>query len=310
VPAGTTDELDRRYGRDFVYAPEFLREGSAVADFLDPDRIVVGARSEAIARGYAELLGSLQKPVHPTSYRNAELIKGFSNAFLALKISFANEVANVCDALDADALAVLRGVGADRRIGGAFLAPGIGFGGPCFEKDVKSLHHTAGRLATSNELLGATLRVNAAQTKRVVDVLEAELGGLAGTHIGIWGLAFKAGTDDVRDSLALRIVDDLIGRGAALMAYDPAINAPHADVHCDVATSALGAIEGADALLVLTDWPEFATISPWSVAAKLRRGVVVDGRNVLDPEAYAGAGLRYRGIGRRPGSDIILKAAS
>ena len=310
VPAGTTEKLVAKTGVDFVYAPEFLREGSAVPDFLDPDRIVVGANSHETGQRYANLLASLERPVLITSYRNAELIKGFSNAFLALKISFANEVANMCDVLEADAHAVLGGVGHDKRIGGAFLKPGIGFGGPCFEKDVKSLHYVAGQHGVGRELLSATLRINKEQPKRIVDILEAELGGLRGVHIAIWGLAFKAGTDDVRDSLALRMLEDLKSREAVMVAYDPAVRQLPRDSGCTLAPSAYAALEGADALLLLTEWPEFRDVAPWAIAARLRKGVVVDGRNILDPDAMAAAGLRYRGVGRKPSVGIGLAAVS
>jgi UDPglucose 6-dehydrogenase len=309
VPAGTTNQFAEQYDAEFVYAPEFLREGSAVADFLGPDRIVVGAASMRAGQHYARLLAALDRPVLVTSYRNAELVKSVSNAFLALKISFANEVANLCDVLEADALEVLRGVGEDRRIGGEFLAPGIGFGGPCFEKDVRSLCHVAGQYGAPPELLTATLRVNESQPRRIVDVLEEELGGLAGARIAVWGLTFKAGTDDVRDSLALRIIDDLRARGAIPLAYDPAI-ALHPEIRCELAFSALDALDRANGLLVLTEWPEFAAISPYAVAARLEGDVVVDGRNVLDPQSYAAAGLRFRGVGRRPATTLPLAAAS
>lgn len=310
VPAGTTDLLAARYPVEFVYAPEFLREGAAVADFLNPDRIVVGARTNEGGAAYAALLRELERPFIVTSYRNAELIKGFSNAFLAMKISFANEVASMCDALGADAGDVLHGVGHDRRIGPAFLAPGIGFGGPCFEKDVQSLHHAATRLGSGRELLGATMRVNTAQPQRIVAMLAEALGGLQGAHVAVWGLTFKAGTDDVRDSLALRIVADLVARGAAPVAYDPAVAPGTERLGCEVVGSALGALERTDALLVLTEWPEFAAVSPWAIAARLRRRIVVDGRNVLDPQACADAGLRYRGVGRTPGTGIRLERVS
>jgi UDPglucose 6-dehydrogenase len=310
VPVGTTDRLADAHDATFVYAPEFLREGSALHDFLNPDRIVIGAETDGEADGYAALLESLGRPTLPTTYRNAELIKGFSNAFLALKISFANEVANFCDAVDADALAVLRGVGHDRRIGTAFLTPGIGFGGPCFEKDVKALHHAAGQLNVRRELLAATMRVNAAQPQYILGMLEEELGGLAGTHIAVWGLAFKAGTDDVRDSIAVRIVNELVARGALVVAYDPAVAEAPPEIRCELRHSAMDAIEQADALLVLTEWDEFAGISPWSIAKRLVRGVVVDGRNILDPQAISATGLRYRGVGRRPTSGTQLEAAS
>lgn len=310
VPAGTTEEFAQRSGRRFVYAPEFLREGSALVDFLNPDRIVVGSETEAAAADYASLLASLEKPVIATTYRNAELIKAFSNAFLAMKISFANEVANMCDLLHADAGDVLRGIGHDRRIGTAFLMPGIGFGGPCFEKDVKSLHYVASELKVGNELLGATLRVNEYQPKHIVDVLEAEVGGsLSGVRVAVWGLTFKAGTDDVRDSLALRIVDDLISRGAKPQAFDPSIEEAPPEVHCELASSALAALTGAEALLVLTEWPVFAEVSPWAIAGKLQGRVVVDGRNILDPTAIAAVGLRYRGVGRRSSTARDLAVA-
>ena len=311
VPVGTSERLSARCPHEVIFAPEFLREGSALFDFINPDRIIVGAESTAAAEGYGALLATLRRPLIITTLRNAELIKSFSNAFLALKISFANEVANFCDAVEADALAVLSGIGYDSRIGRSFLYPGIGFGGPCFEKDLKSLDHVARLHGTSRELISATLRVNAAQPKRVVDILEHELGGLGGTHIGVWGLAFKAATDDVRDSLALRILDDLRARGAVAVAYDPAVKALPAGYRCGLAPTALAAIENADALLVLTEWPEFGLVSPWAIATQLRRGVVVDGRNVLDPRAIVAAGLRYRGVGRTiPSDDVIVAAAS
>jgi UDPglucose 6-dehydrogenase len=310
VPAGTTERLTAAYANEVLYAPEFLREGSALVDFLNPDRIVIGASSTEAAEGYRELLAALARPYVVTTLRNAELIKAFSNAFLALKISFANEVANFCDAVNADALAVLSGVGYDSRIGRSFLYPGIGFGGPCFEKDLKSLNYVAQQVGASRELIAATLRVNAAQPKRIVDILEKELGGLRGTHIGVWGLAFKAATDDVRDSLALVVLEELRSRGASVAAYDPAVKALPEGCHGDVSPSALAAITGADALLVLTEWPEFGLVSPWAIAAQLRRGVVVDGRNILDPLAIASAGLRYRGVGRTVPSALSRIAAA
>jgi UDPglucose 6-dehydrogenase len=310
VPAGTSERLAAASRYELIHAPEFLREGSALRDFINPDRIIVGATSIAAAEEYGALLAALSRPLIITTLRNAELIKSFSNAFLALKISFANEVANFCDAVDADAMAVLSGIGADSRIGGSFLYPGIGFGGPCFEKDLKSLDHIAGLHGTSRELISATLRVNNAQPRRIVDILAHELGGLGGAHVGVWGLAFKAATDDVRDSLALRILEDLRDRGAVAVAYDPAVTALPAGYRCGFAPTALAALENADALLVLTEWPEFGLVSPWAIATHLRRGVVVDGRNVLDPRAIVAAGLRYRGVGRKASSDDAAVAAA
>ena len=299
VPPGTCDRLALRIERfgDALYAPEFLREGSAVSDFLNPDRIVIGSSSPMLAVGYARLFESLQKPVLFTTRTNAELIKCCSNAFLALKISFANEVANICDSVGATADDVLRGIGYDRRIGSEFLNPGIGFGGPCFEKDVKSMHHVSLRLGTGSELFPAILRANEYQPQRIVSLVEEEIGDLVGKEIGVWGLAFKAGTDDLRDSLALKIIGQLGNRGASVVAYDPAVRVAQLPSHCRMAASPIEAAN-CDALLVLTEWPEFAQIHPADYAPYVRMGVVIDGRNVLDCERVGGAGLRYRGVGR------------
>ena len=302
VPPGTTDEIARltKDWCDIVYAPEFLREGSAVPDFLDPDRIVVGSETPTTAVSYVRLFESLQVPILFTSRCNAELIKCCSNAYLALKISFANEVANLCDAFDATADDVLRGIGYDERIGAQFLRPGIGFGGPCFEKDVKSMEHVSLKAGVGSELFSATLRVNEAQPKRIVDLLEQEVGSLENLTIGVWGLAFKAGTDDTRDSLAVRIVDELGKLGAKMICYDPAVHVAQLPRGSRLVTTALEATS-ADALLVLTEWPEFATIDPNAYASSLALGVVVDGRNVLDANRVAAAGLKYRGVGRSQG---------
>ncbi len=299
VPPGTSDKIADaiEHWADLIYAPEFLREGSAVRDFLNPDRIVVGCSDASAAVTYVNLLERLQKPVVFTSRCNAELIKGCSNAFLALKISFANEVANMCDTLGATSDDVLRGIGYDQRIGSEFLRPGIGFGGPCFEKDVKSMAHVAAQHGLGKELFAATLRVNSAQPMRILDILEHEMLSLSNATIGVWGLAFKAGTDDIRDSLALRIVDELGGRGARMVVFDPAVHVAPLPLGSRMVTSALEATD-ADALVVLTEWPEFARIDPLAYASNLRRRVVVDGRNVLDSSRVAAAGLTYRGVGR------------
>lgn len=311
VPVGTSDAIaERLNGRhELVYQPEFLREGSAVYDFLHPDRVVVGARRHEAAVAYARLFEALHCPIVITSLREAELIKGWSNAFLAMKISFANEVANFCGRVNADADHVLRGMGYDSRIGDKFLAPGIGFGGPCFEKDVKSLHHVAAGVDAGRTLLSAVLTVNDRQPRLIVDALEEELGSLAGKTIGIWGLAFKAGTSDVRDSLAIRIVQDLLARDAYVQAYDPAVHALQSGIACTVLPSPLAAAD-ADALLILTEWPVFASLDPAQYAPRIRSGVVVDGRNVLDPERVTAAGLTYRGVGRvAPDASLALRHA-
>ena len=299
VPPGTSDQLAKKvegWG-ELVYAPEFLREGSAVYDFLHPDRIVVGSDNAGAAVPYVKLFESLQKPILFTSRSNAELIKCGSNAFLALKISFANEIANLCDALGATSDDVLRGIGYDRRIGSEFLKPGIGFGGPCFEKDVKSIEHVASKHNVGSELFSATLRANEAQQARIVHLVEQAAGSLDGLTVGVWGLAFKAGTDDVRDSLAIRIVDMLAERGATIVAYDPAVHVANLAKGGRLVQTALEAAT-CDILLVLTEWPEFRAIPPSRYATTIRRRVVIDGRNVLDVDRIVAAGLTYRGVGR------------
>jgi UDPglucose 6-dehydrogenase len=310
VPPGTSEWVaDRLRGKaDVAYAPEFLREGSAVPDFLNPDRVVVGAETAVVAARYGGLFAHLNRPILTMSLRNAELAKGMSNAFLAMKISFANQVANLCDEIDADALDVLEAVGHDRRIGRLFLNPGIGFGGPCFEKDLKSLIHLSRNSNADYDLLHATLDVNDRQPRRVVDVLESELGGsMAGVRVGVWGLTFKGGTDDVRDSLAIRVVEDLASRGADIIAFDPAFQDKLHKLPCKLAASALDAAE-ADVLLVLTDWPQFRAVDPRALADRLTRRLIVDGRNVLDMDAITSAGLVYRGIGRRQSAAVIQLA--
>jgi UDPglucose 6-dehydrogenase len=299
VPVGTSDRIAQRLAgiAQTIFAPEFLREGTAVSDFLHPDRVIVGTESTSAAIAYARYFEPARASLLITTRRNAELIKISSNAFLALKISFANEIANLCDACGGDSDEVLRGVGYDRRIGGAFLAPGIGFGGPCFEKDVKSLASLSHGFGVRSELASATLRVNESQPHRIVELAREELGTLEGASIGVWGLAFKAGTDDTRDSLAVRVVAALSEAGATVRAYDPEVTLIDLPSNASLVQSAEAALD-ADALVVLTEWPEFRAVHPRTMAAGLRRKVVIDGRNVLDRERVALAGLRYRGIGQ------------
>ena len=304
VPPGTTDQLaaDAPWC-DVVYVPELLDGKRAFSDFLQSDRIVVGCESPTAAIGYVRLLEALKRRVLFTSRCDAELIKCCSNAYLALKISFANEVANLCDSFGATADDVLRGIGYDHRIGSKFLKPGIGFGGPRFERDVKSMAHAAAKAGVSRELFAATLRVNDAQPKRIVELLQSEVGSLENATIGIWGLAFKAGTDDIRDSMALRIVEDLAIRGARTLVYDPAIHVAKLPRNSRLVSTALQAAHS-DALLVLTDWPEFAMIDPNEYAKTISLGVVIDGRNRLDANRVVAAGLTYRGVGRPHGGRV------
>lgn len=299
IPPGTSGDIARRVAKvaDVLYVPEFLREGSAIRDFLNPDRIVVGTDRREIAERFAALFSPATRPVLITSWQDAELIKYCSNAFLALKISFANEVARLCDALGGTVDDVLRGVGADRRIGSECFRPGLGFGGPCLEKDIRSIENVADQLGVTHELFSATLRVNRLQPQYVISILESELGTSFGKTIGVWGLAFKPGTDDVRNSLALLVVNELVKRGARCRIFDPAVKAATLPPNTELMSSALAAAE-ADALVVLTDWAEFAAVDPIAVRTRLRKPIVVDGRNVLDRGAYLAAGVRYRGVGR------------
>jgi UDPglucose 6-dehydrogenase len=310
MPAGTCDRIADRLAptTEVLFAPEFLREGSAVPDFLNPDRIVVGARSFAAGARFAELFAHLGRQAMIMSLRDAELAKCASNAFLAMKISFANQVANLCDDIDGDALDVLRAVGADRRIGGHFLQPGIGFGGPCFEKDLKSLIHFSDGRGARNDLLRATLDVNDRQPGRILEILEAELEQpFRGLRVGVWGLTFKAGTDDLRDSLALRIVAQLLERGADVTAFDPAYKEGRHSVPCRMAVTPLEAAD-ADVLVVLTEWAQFRAVDARALAHRISSGLIVDGRNVLDGDEMAAAGLRYRGIGRRRFAEDVTLA--
>lgn len=288
VPPGTSDEIAREVcdWASVVYAP----------DFADRDRIIVGADQPTIGVGYVMLFEASRRCVAFTSRCNAEMIQYASNAFAALKTSFANEIANVCDALGATSTDVLRGIGYDPRSGVDVLKAGIGFGGQSLEKDLRSLAFFADQRAVGNDLLSATLRVNAAQPHRIVRTLEGELGTLVDRTIGIWGLAFKAGSDDIRESQAMRVIDELGVLGARAVVYDPAVRVAPLPVGSRLASSALEAAH-CDALLVLTEWPEFARIDPLDYARHIATGVVVDGRNVLDSGRVAAAGLRYRGIG-------------
>ena len=300
VPVGSASVVERILGREDVTVvsnPEFLREGSAVADFLHPDRVIIGTESEEAGRRVAALYHSIDAPVLITDPASAETIKYAANAFLATKISFVNAIAAVCEAVGANITDVIRGIGSDRRIGHEFLRPGPGWGGSCFPKDTRALVSIAERGGYDFRLLRGVIASNAEQHERMVAKVREALGGsLEGATIAAWGLAFKADTDDVRDSPAVAIVDALLAAGATVQAYDP-----QATVTRDglvPASSALAACDGADALVVLTEWSEFLGADLEGVAARLRRGVVVDTRNVLDQRAAAGAGLRLMGVGR------------
>jgi UDPglucose 6-dehydrogenase len=285
-----------------VSNPEFLREGSAVADFLQPDRVVIGTGDPEAERVLRDLYAPLGAPVVVTDVRTAEMIKYAANAFLATKISFINEIANVCELLGVDVRAVCNGIGYDQRIGTKFLNPGIGYGGSCFPKDVRALEQLAAERRYDAPLLRAVELVNARQSDRTVDKLERELGGTRGRVVAVLGLAFKPNTDDVRDAPALAIIRRLRERGAAVRAHDPIANArARAELgdagvaYCD---DMYATVAGADAVLLATEWNEFRALDFARCAAAMRGDLLVDGRNVFDPDKVRAAGLRYAGVGR------------
>jgi UDPglucose 6-dehydrogenase len=294
---------------DVVSNPEFLREGSALQDAHHPDRIVVGANSErAVERMraiYAPLMDRSaaigeEIPFIVTDRTSAEMIKYAANAFLATKVSFINEIATICERVGADALEVVRGIGTDHRIGASFLNPGIGWGGSCFPKDLASLAHIAGEYDCSTRLLNAVREVNTDQRLCVVRKLQERLKLINGRTVALWGLAFKPGTDDLRDAPALTIMARLAELGAELRAYDPhaADAARRHGVKALLCTDPYEATEGADALVLLTEWPEFIQADWPRVRELMRRPIVVDGRNALDRTTLLWHGFDYSGIGR------------
>lgn len=282
-----------------VSNPEFLREGSAVQDMLHPDRIVLGSSDRDAAEAVAELYKRLDSNVLVTDLRTAEMIKYASNAFLATKISFINEVAQICERLGADVRTVAKGMGFDRRIGPLFLNAGIGFGGSCFPKDVQALEYMAAEANCHPQLLRAVLDINRDSRRTFVRTLDRLLGGVEGRVIALWGLAFKPNTDDLRDAPALDIVADLIARGAKVQAYDPAAMGPARALLPTVSfrETPYAAAEGADAVLLVTEWNEFKGVDLARVRESMREAILLDGRNLYDPQEVAALGFAYRGIG-------------
>jgi UDPglucose 6-dehydrogenase len=305
VPAGTGVSIRRDLpGLSYVSCPEFLKEGTAVEDFMHPDRVVVGADAgdEAAADAVAALYEPLEGEIIRTDVASAEMIKLASNAFLATKISFINEIANVCEEVGADVGEVARGMGADTRIGSSFLRAGIGYGGSCFPKDVSALKMLAGNTGYHFQLLTSVIEVNELQKRRVVGKLEKHLGSLIGKRVALLGLAFKPDTDDMREASSLVLAARLQGEGAEVVAYDPVASARAGEMltTVEMADSAMAALEGADAAVLVTEWSEFKELD-WSAAAvAMAHPLIVDGRNFLDPAALVAAGFEYEGIGRRP----------
>jgi UDPglucose 6-dehydrogenase len=303
VPAGTGAAVRRELpGLAYVSCPEFLKEGSAVEDFMHPDRVVIGADAgdrEAAAE-VEELYRPLGGEIVHTDVASAEMIKLASNAFLATKISFINEIANVCEEVGADVTEVARGMGLDERIGHSFLRAGIGYGGSCFPKDVSSLKQLAGNTGYHFQLLTSVIEVNELQKRRVISKLQKHIGSLAGKRIALLGLAFKPDTDDMREASSLVLAARLQGEGAEVSAYDPVAEDRARDLlqAVEMSPSALEALDGAEAAVLVTEWPEFAELDWAEVAQRMARPLLIDGRNFLDPEPLVAAGFVYEGIGR------------
>jgi UDPglucose 6-dehydrogenase len=303
VPVGTGERVRARLdargltGVGYVSNPEFLAEGSAVADFMRPDRVVVGAFEEDDADRVVDLHRGIETEIVRTDVPSAEFVKLAANAFLSTRISFINEIANVCELVGADVVDVARGVGLDHRLGPHFLRAGIGFGGSCFPKDITALKQLAGNSGYQFMLLHAVWEVNELQKRRIVQKLQKHLGSLRGKTIALLGLAYKPNTDDMREAPSRVIAYRLLSEGAQVRAWDPVARPD--DLHgIELADSVLDAVRDADAAVIVTEWPELATLATAEVRDAMAQPVIVDGRNLLDPAATRAAGFAYEGIGR------------
>ena len=310
VPVGTgefvRDVIERHQSQavpfDVVSNPEFLREGSAIEDTLRPDRIVIGAPNQQVAMTLLELYAPLERPMIITDVPSAEMIKYASNAFLATKISFANAIANICELAGADVTQVVKGMGLDARIGPSFLQAGLGYGGSCFPKDTDSLIHTADDLGYDFGLLRSVVEVNRERTSQLMAKIEKTLAPLDDKVLAVLGLAFKPNTDDMREAKSIEVVCRLVALGVDVRAYDPVAMAnarrmlPVSVTYCE---SAYLAAEGADAVVLLTEWNEFKLLNLERLRAAMRRPLIFDGRNLWEPERMRRLGFEYQSIGRR-----------
>ncbi len=318
MPIGAGDAIGNLVRRELrapwpvtvVSNPEFLREGSAVTDFFHPDRVVLGAADRAAAEKVADLYRSLDAPIIITDMRTAEMVKYASNAFLATKISFINEIAAICDQLGADVIEVARGMGFDKRIGRSFLDAGLGYGGSCFPKDVRALEHMASIHGCHPQLLRAVMEINRDVRRSFLQKLRGALGSLDGRVIGVLGLAFKPNTDDLRDAPALELIHLMQHEGAQVRAYDPAASERASQVLTDVylGADAYDVASGCDALALITEWNEFKELDMAEIKRRMRTPILIDGRNIYDPDQLAALGFRYIGMGRGPSSIGSLEA--
>ena len=310
VPVKTGERVAqtiRRYAKpgvefDVVSNPEFLREGSAVEDLMKPDRIVIGGNSDRALATMQKVYEPFMAPVLVTDINSAELIKHAANSFLALKISYANALSEICEAAGADVIKVADGIGADKRIGRDFLSAGLGYGGSCFPKDIAAFIAISEQLGSPFNLLKEVENINARQLTRFLDGIREALWLLKDKKLAVWGLSFKPNTDDVRSSVAVNLVEKLVAEGAQVVVYDPkamekAKALPFAS-KIEFAESAIAAAEGAEALIIATEWPEFAAVDLAELRDKMRTPLIFDGRNIFDPAAAANFGFQYRGIGR------------
>ncbi len=303
VPVGTGDKVRAALaarGLDnvgYVSNPEFMAEGRAVRDFLNPDRIVIGAYDEEDGLAVEALYAGIDAPIVRTDVASAEMIKLAANAFLMTRISFINEIANLCEAVGADVVEVARGIGLDHRLGQHFLRAGIGYGGSCFPKDSLALKQLASNSGYHFQLLAAVIEVNELQKRRVIQKLEKHLGKLRGKKVALLGLAFKAGTDDMREAPSIVLASRLLAEGAEVRAWDP-VAKPGELMGAVLCDSVLDAVTGADAAVIVTEWEELSGLASREVRDAMSRPLIIDGRNLLDPDVVRAAGFAYEGIGR------------
>jgi UDPglucose 6-dehydrogenase len=315
VPVGTGEKiragLDQR-GLDhvgYVSNPEFLAEGRAVRDFMNPDRIAIGAFHADDGDAVAGLYSALDAPIVRSDVNSAEMIKLAANAFLMTRISFINEIANVCEATGADVVKVAEGIGLDHRLGPHFLRAGIGYGGSCFPKDSLALKQLASNSGYHFQLLSAVIEVNELQKRRVIGKLTRHLGPLRGKTVALLGLAFKANTDDMREAPSIVLASRLLAEGANVRAWDPVADGTKLPKGVDIVDSVRDAVRDADAAVIVTEWDELRSLASDEVRGLMANPLIVDGRNLLDPEETRRAGFSYEGIGRPTSPADVLPQA-
>ena len=312
VPVGTGEkvraflESHGHNGVGYVSNPEFTAEGTAVRDFLEPDRIVIGAFDPDDAEAVAKLHEGIDAPVVRADVNSAEMIKLAANAFLMTRVSFINEIANVCELVGADVVSVAEGVGLDHRLGPHFLRAGIGYGGSCFPKDSLALKQLASNSGYHFQLLNAVIEVNELQKRRVLQKLQRHLGKLRGKTVALLGLAFKPGTDDMREAPSLVLGARLLAEGVEVRGWDPVANPRDVLQGLTLCETPLDAVRGADAAVVVTEWPELKDLARDEIRAAMRHPLIVDGRNLLDPDRTRAAGFAYEGVGRAVSATDVL----